>query len=87
MKLSFVRCSDLPIRDPPSYSLDRRLKLVMDKTEELLSDHIFKGHKANGCPLLWSKRKWKSFLIEKVEEALPLVRHHAHMNLPPDAKL
>ena len=64
------------------YDPQKRADAIMTKVESLVEDYIFNGHKS--CPLLWTDRKWCEFLKEKVEDAIPLLKYHPDMNLPPD---
>ena len=54
----------------------------MNKVDELIWEYLFKGHAS--CPILWSKRKWKQFLEEKVEDAILQLQDNEDMNLPDD---
>ena len=54
--------------------------MVMDKAIELVWEYIVKGHDC--CPLLWTRKKWTSFVKEKIIEAIIVLSSHPDMNLP-----
>ena len=74
------RCSELPCANRARHRPYRRVQLVMEKADALLWEHIQRGH--SSCPLLWTKAKWKSFMEEKVIEAIALLSNEPEMNLP-----
>ena len=75
------RVSALPAVHKSPQTTPDRVNLVMDKMLDLLQDYINRGHPS--CPLLWTRRKWKIFLTEKMEESLRLLAAEFWMDLPP----
>ena len=80
MFIPTTRVSALPAVHQSSQTTPDRVNLVMDKMLDLLQEYINRGHPS--CPLLWTRRKWKIFLTEKMEESLRLLAEDFWMDLP-----